>query len=319
MKEIPDTMDFEQWARDDDDGRADVRPASQWCDEVVQHFHGDRVEVQGQRTPWSKVGEQLRFRPGEVTAWAGINGHGKTGAVNFVMLGAMVDGAKVCVASLEILPVLTMRNLTRQAVGAGFPTVEAISAFHRWTDDRLWLYAHRGKLTPERMLAVVRYCRKELGIEHIVIDSLMKCGIAPDDYAGQKDFVDALCVLARDTRIHVHLVCHMKKGERETDTPDKFSVKGAGEITDLVDNVVIVFRNKRKEAQMEGETDADKLEALEALPDCTLICPKQRHYSWEGRIALWFDRKSLQLLESPKSARQYIDFSANEWRQEWKR
>jgi twinkle protein len=319
MRLIPDNIDFDAYLNDEDDGRADVRRASEWADDVVQFFHGEDEQITGQRTPWAKVDDRVRFRPGEVTLWPGINGHGKSGVVNFVMLNAMVDGGKACIASFEMKPEVTMRNLNRQATGSNTPTVEAIHGFHRWTDDRLWLYVHRGQVTPERMLAVTRYCRKELGIDHIVIDSLMKCGIAPDDYSGQKSFVDALCVLARDTGIHIHLVHHMRKGEREFDTPDKFAVKGAGEITDLVDNVLIVFRNKRKEAQMEGETDQKKLDELVNVPDSTLICAKQRHFSWEGRISLWFDRKSLQMLESPGGARRYIDFSNGQWRQEWSR
>jgi twinkle protein len=319
VRVIPDDIDFDAYLRDEQDGRADVRPASEWAEEVVKFFHSEDEQVTGQPTPWSKVEDRVRFRPGEVTLWPGINGHGKSGVVNFVMLGALVDGGKACIASFEMKPEVTMRNLNRQAVGSNIPTVEAINAFHRWTDDKLWLYAHRGQVTPERMLAVTRYCRKELGIDHIVIDSLMKCGIAPDDYTRQKNFVDQLCVLARDTGIHIHLVHHMRKGEREFDQPDKFSVKGAGEITDLVDNVLIVFRNKRKESQRESERDSKKLEELANVPDSTLICAKQRHFSWEGKINLWFDKKSLQLLESPSAPRRYIDFANSEWRNEWAR
>lgn len=319
MRMIPDNIDWEAYVSDEDDGRADVRRASEWAEDVIKFFHGEDEQVVGQRTPWSKVEERLMFRPGEVTLWPGINGHGKSGVVNFVMLNAIVDGGKACIASFEMKPEVTMRNLNRQAVGSFVPTVEAINGFHQWTDDRLWLYAHRGQVTPERMLAVTRYCRKELGIDHIVIDSLMKCGLAPDDYSGQKNFIDALCVLARDTGIHIHLVHHMRKGEREFDTPDKFSVKGAGEITDLVDNVVIVFRNKRKESQIETETDAKKIEELINVPDSTLIVAKQRHFSWEGRISLWFDKKSMQLLEHSDSPRRYIDFNNGAWKQEWAR
>jgi twinkle protein len=319
MRMIPDNIDWQAYVNDADDGRADVRPASEWAEEVVKFFHSHDEQIIGQCTPWAKVGERMMFRPGEVTLWPGVNGHGKSGVVNFVMLNAIVDGCKACIASFEMKPEVTMRNLNRQAVGSFVPTVEAINAFHRWTDDRLWLYAHRGQVTPERMLAVTRYCRKELGIDHMVIDSLMKCGLAPDDYAGQKNFVDALCVLARDTGIHIHLVHHMRKGEREFDTPDKFSVKGAGEITDLVDNVVIVFRNKRKESQVEVETDEAKLKELANVPDSTLIVAKQRHFSWEGRISLWFDKTSLQLMEHHDAARRHIDFANSEWRMGWSR
>ncbi|WP_233854059.1 AAA family ATPase [Paraburkholderia sp. HD33-4] len=319
MRLIPDNIDFAAYLEAEDDGRADVRRASEWADAVAKYFHGEEEQALGQRTPWAKVENRLMFRPGEVSLWAGINGHGKSGAAGYIMLNAMVDGGKACIASFEMAPEATMSRMCRQAAGSHLPTLELIDRFHRWTDDRLWLYNHRGKVTPDRMVAVSRYCRKELSVDHIVIDSLMKCGLAPDDYTGQKNFVDALCVLARDTGLHIHLVHHMRKGDRETDMPDKFGIKGAGEITDLVDNVLVVFRNKRKEAQLEAETDLKKLEEVALVPDSFLICAKQRHFTWEGKISLWFDKDSQQLLEHPNSARQYIDFSSNTWKQEWTR
>lgn len=316
---IPDSIDWNSYITDEDDGRADVRRASEWIDAVSKYFHGEEEQVLGQFTPWSKVQNRLMFRPGEVSLWAGINGHGKSGALGFVMLNAMVDGGRACIASFEMAPEATMSRMCRQAAGSHKPTLELIDRFHRWTDDRLWLYAHRGAVTPDRILAVSRYCRKELGVDHMVIDSLMKCGIAPDDYNGQKTFIDSLCVLARDTGLHIHLVHHMRKGERETDVPDKFGIKGAGEITDLVDNVLVVFRNKRKESQLENTADLQKISEIAQIPDSFLICAKQRHFTWEGRISLWFDKDSQQLLEGPDSARRYIDFSASAWKQQWQR
>ena len=65
-----------------------------------------------------------------------------------------------------------------------------------------------------------------------------------DDLTGQKDFVDALCTIAQDTGLHIHLVCHMRKGENEDAARLKFDIKGAGEITDLVDNILI-WKNMR--------------------------------------------------------------------------
>jgi twinkle protein len=314
---IPDNINLDDYLRDDDDGRAQVRPASEFVDGVVQLIHGEQ-EISGAATPWAKVENRLRFRPGEVTLWAGINGHGKSGLLGFVMLDALVAGARACIASFEMPPAATLARICRQAAGSSAPTVEFIERFHEWTDNKLWLYAHRGQVNAERMIAVARYCRKELNIDHFVIDSLMKCGIAPDDYGGQKNFVDALCVLARDTGLHIHLVHHVRKGDTEKTAPDKFDIKGAGEIVDLVDNALIVFRNKRKEQQLENTTDSEKPAELNRQPDTVLICDKQRHFTWEGRINLWFDRDSQQLLEHANSMPRFIDFAENKWKTPWR-
>jgi twinkle protein len=322
---IADDIDFDAYLTDDDDGRAKVRPASEFTDDVVKLIHGEQ-ENSGFATPWAKVENRLMFRPGEVSLWAGVNGHGKSGALGFVVLHSLTEGAKACIASMEMMPAATMGRMCRQAASSNMPTVEYIEKFHKWTDRRLWLYAQQGQVHGDRIIAVARYARKELGCDHFVIDSLMKCGIAPDDYTAQKNFVDALCALARDTGLHIHLVHHIRKGDTEKAAPDKFDIKGAGEITDLVDNVLIVFRNKRKENEMVKamrEKDNDKrekaMQLLDAQGDTILICEKQRHFSWEGQINLFFDKDSQQLREHTSSPGQYVDFSHGGWKQEWRR
>jgi twinkle protein len=124
----------------------------------------------------------------------------------------------------------------------------------------------------------------------------MKCVKGEDDYNGQKDFVDQVTAIARDTGMHVHLVHHMKKLEREADIPDKSDVKGTGAIADQVDNMLLVWRNKKKEV----EQQAGKMVAQDE-PDARLICCKQRNGEWEGRFALWFDPDSQQFVQSSGS------------------
>ena len=136
---------------------------------------------------------------------------------------------------------------------------------------------------------MVRYCAKEKGITHFVIDSLMKCVSGEDDYNGQKEFVDELTSIARDNGMHIHLVHHVKKPADENHKPGKYDFKGTGAITDQVDNVIAVWRNKAKEKNRE----AGKL-VSDQEPDALLICDKQRNGEWEGRIGLFFDRESQQ-------------------------
>jgi twinkle protein len=141
---------------------------------------------------------------------------------------------------------------------------------------------------------VARYCAKELGITHVFIDNLMKCVAGEDDYNGQKAFVDELCAIARDNNIHIHLVHHIKKPDRDDALPSKYDFKGTGAITDQPDNVIAVWRNKTKERNRQAKkmvSDAD--------PDAKLIVDKQRNgEGWEGHIGLWFDRHTNQFLAS---------------------
>ena len=163
-----------------------------------------------------------------------------------------------------------------------------------WTDGKMWLYDQTGTAQPNVVLGMVKYCANELGVRQIFIDSLMKCVKAEDDYNGQKMFVDELTAIARDNGIHIHLVHHIRKPADESHKPSKYDYKGTGAITDQVDNVISVWRNKAKEKKR----DEGKL-VEEKEPDALLICDKQRNGEWEGCIGLWFDRASLQYVGGP--------------------
>ena len=122
-----------------------------------------------------------------------------------------------------------------------------------------------------------------------MIDSLVKCGLsAYENLDQQKAFVDHLAQVSRDVGAHVHLVHHLRKGQSEEVPPDKLDLKGAGEIADLADNVFLVWRNKGKERKAREGQD------VSGQSDAQLMCVKQRHGEWEGKIALWYDAGSLQ-------------------------
>jgi hypothetical protein len=113
------------------------------------------------------------------------------------------------------------------------------------------------------------------------------------DYTAQKHFIDQICSIARDTGMHVHLVAHSKKKADEFSPPGKMDVKGSGSITDQVDNVITVWRNKKKEQEAEqGRFTSD--------PDALMICDKQRNGEWEGKVALWFNKESFAFHESER-------------------
>lgn len=270
-----------------------LRKASDWCEDVIQSFW----KPAGFRHPglgFSKTEHDFEIRPGEVTLWAGINGHGKSQFVGQVILNQMRFGRRICMASLEMAPARTMGRMSRQAFGAEQPAQEYIRSFHRWTDGKLWLYDHVGPCKPEIMVALIRYAADNFGIDQFVVDNLTKVVDGEDNYNAQKDFVNQLCQAAHDTGVHIHLVAHVRKGKTEKEQPGKFDVKGAGSITDMVDNVFIVWRNKGKEeAYRAGSTNYDAGE-----PDAILQLEKQRNGETEGHYRFWFHPASLQYLET---------------------
>lgn len=294
MQLIRNSIDLSAYMHGSEEEHA-VLPASSWVDDVIDHFHAP-AEAPKPKLPWLKTHADFEFREGEVTLWGGINGHGKSQMVGHAMLGLIKQGETVCIASLEMNPKLTMSRMTRQAYGANNPPRDYIRQFGAWTDDKLWIYDHMGSTNPKKMLAVIRYARDKFGVKHFVVDNLMKVVAGEDDYNAQKDFVDSLTTIAHDTGVHIHLVLHMKKGKSESDVPGKFDIKGSGAITDLVENVFIVWRNKAKEESLCGGPESE-MTGPDA-PDALLILTKQRNGEKEGRYGFWFDHSSMQYLES---------------------
>ena len=265
-----------------------------WADKVVDIARGDVVAL-GDYLPWSKTHNVIRLRPGEVSIWAGINGHGKSMLTGQVALW-LSRHSRITLASLEMKPESTLYRMTRQAAGC-LPSPEYAEQFMRRDSDKVWVYDQLDTVCSTRILGMMHYCAKKLGTKHIFIDSLMKCGLDTDDYNGQKDFVDRLCWLAKTEDIHVHLIHHIRKPQSggEGRRPNKFDVRGASEITDLVDNLFIVWRNKPKEAlKRAGAKEYDP-----SAPDAVLACEKQRLGEWEGLVKLWFHPESQQFVSQP--------------------
>lgn len=303
---LHDNIDFSVYLKETD-AKANVKPASAWIAQMLERLHKPD-QIKRVYLPWEKCQDKFQIRPGEVTLWAGQNGHGKTQVLSQVALSLMGQGERVCIASFEMKPITTLQRLARMYAGTNpfspeYQSVDGIKAlddlfteFSQWSDGRLWLYDQQGSVTADRVIGMSRYCAKELGITHVVIDSLMKCVNGEDDYNGQKSFVDELTALARDNGIHVHLIHHTRKPTNEAHLPDKHDTKGSGSITDQVDNVMMVWRNKPKEDDIKLKSHMSNRRSEH---DAVIFCRKQRNGEDEPNIALWFDRDSQQYKGDP--------------------
>lgn len=287
-------IDFEAYMRANEQDKANVKQASDYADMLMDYFNGEHG-IEGNTLPWDKTHETFRFRMGEVTLWPGINGHGKSQLLGQVVNHLLMQKEKVLIASFEMHPKRTLARMTRQAIGANSPSNEFIRDYANWLIGKLWFYEQMGTVKGDRVIAIIYYGAKELGITHFVIDSLMKCGVDSGDFNAQKVFIDKLCSAARDLNIHIHLIAHSRKGEDEYSPPNKMDVAGSMDITNQVDNVMTVWRNKAKEKLI--RTKKASPEDMHK-PDCMIICDKQRNGEWEGEIALWMDNASLRYLSS---------------------
>lgn len=283
MNVINDDIDFSEYMQETENHK--IRSACDFLPETIAAFYPPPDTSKPPKPLWEKANGKIAFRPGEVSLWAGINGHGKSMMLSQVALDLLIQNQKILILSFEMKPARQMQRMSRQAYARDVPPVEFLRQFHQWTDGKLWMYDHTGAVHWQQVLAVCRYASEKFGITHFIIDSMMKCVKGDDDYNAQKDFVNELCGFGQARLAHVHLVHHVRKGESEDKTPGKFDIKGAGAITDQVDNIFTVWRNKRAEREQSGD------------PTAILKCDKQRNGEWEGMLGFWFHPDSMQYLE----------------------
>lgn len=274
-------VDFDQYAESIHRDKASIRDASEFEDEVVDFYVGNKG-LEGATLPWEKTHGIVRLRKGEVSCWHGYNKHGKSLVLGQVVNGLALQGEKICIASLEMLPYRTLARMTRQMIGTSNPDPKYIAKYFDFANGKIFLFDQQGMVSASRICNVIEYVTNELGVTHFVLDSLMKCGINTDDLSGQKNFVDRLCAIAKDTKCHIHLVAHDRKPDDETKKPSRWGIAGSSDISNQVDNVFGVWRNVAKAGVDEKAHEEDAV----------IICDAQRNGEWIGEIKLWVDEGS---------------------------
>jgi twinkle protein len=294
-------IDVEKYLKNNDVGQK-VRIVSDWLDEITDNYINPPVNDNA-KMPWTKTQDDFNFRLGEVTLYAGGNGGGKSLITGQIALHLIKQKRKCVIASFEMKPTSTIHRMLRQFAGEFIDDpltndrekyIKGLTQrFNQFAGEHLYIYDQQGSTTPNQTIAMARYCAVELGIEHIFIDSLMKVCNAEDNFNEQKYFVDELTALARDHNVHIHLIHHIRKLQSEEIQPGKNDIKGTGAITDQVDNVFLMWRNKQKENR---KRNGEKYE--EDLPDAYLMCEKQRNGEAQEMYGLYYHQGSQQFIET---------------------
>lgn len=283
--------------------------AGQFTDDVIRLFWPPEGYQVGYRLPFQKVATKLLFRPAELTIWTGPSGHGKSQLLSHAAVAWGGQGAKVCIASLEMSPPQFLRRMVKQAGNVDRPTEPYIRRIMEWLDGWLWAFNLVGKVGIAPLLDVFEYARCRYGCDTFVIDSLMRLGIGSEDYQGQEQAVFQLVNWTVEKGVHTHLVAHSRKADTKTGgtAPETEDIKGASEIGSNAFNILGVWRDRKLEDKLKGLTErADQgdqtaraqLDEMAGMPPVLLNIAKQRSGDWEGKCGLWFSSETYQYRSS---------------------
>ena len=160
----------------------------------------------------------MKVRRKESTLITGDNGGGKSTALSYILLHlASHPGEKLCIASMEMPKVVTLWMLGAQLVGMKhLPDSQAGmskgAAALSWLNERVVIYDFLGITRWQEMLDTFRYAAEHLGCTQFMVDSVMKVGIADDDYAQQGYCASAFLDFAMKHDAHLWYVVHENKG-----------------------------------------------------------------------------------------------------------
>lgn len=280
----------------------ELLPASSYADEFYSISENKKEDSIGKILLGGYL-DGFSFRPGDISVWTGINGHGKSEILGQVLLGLMMQGQKVGVFSAELTGGRQLYRLCRQVTGEAKPKADLQRSFMAALEGVYYVFdpCAGGRVEPasiNRIIDVFTYAAKRHGVTHVVIDSLMATDV-PEDGEGalskQRAAINALSIWAKTNHAHVHLVAHPRKVKDETSAPNKMDISGSGKLTDRADNLFAVWSAGKETG--DGE------------PDGSLQLMKQRNGDLQRKTwPTWFDRASRQttIIKDIVFSRQYL-------------
>lgn len=263
-----------------------------YADRVIHLFWPAAEERQGYTLPYGKISDKFHLRPAELTLWSGASGSGKSQIISDCIPHWIKQGSRICLASFEMRGEQTLRRMCKQTGGVDRPTAQFISHILDYLDSGLLLYERVGKSGVGPLLEIFDYARAKYGCDQFVIDSLMRLGIAQDDYTGQEKAVFQIVDWTIQHNVHTHLVAHARKGEKGQGAPETEDIKGAMEIGANAFNILTVWRNRNHEELLQATQDEVTRRDLDEKPGVILNVAKQRNGDFEGKVGLWFDQET---------------------------
>jgi twinkle protein len=261
---------------------------SDFREEIHNLFENPR-SLDGLPTAWNKLTDIIKgWRPGEVTIWSGRSGAGKSTILNQHLIDVIGQGERVCIASLEMPPPRYLRWAIIQQLGVGSPPRHDVDHTLNYFNDKVFIVNINDEVKPNDLFDVFEYSARRYNVKHFIIDSLMRISLkTTDELNSQKEFASQLTSFAKKFNVHCHLVAHPRKGMKDTEIPGKVDVRGTSHLTDLVHNVIMLYR-----------PEAEEKEKNSKVPDMLMMVKKNREFGIEGNIKMKFNSETKTFKEA---------------------
>ena len=103
-------------------------------------------------------------------------------------------------------------------------------------------------------------------------------------YGEQKNFVNHLADLVKEYKCHIHLVAHPRKAKTDDYESDKTDVAGSGDITNIADNVFLVYRYSEEQIVKRKAAGKESYDSF-------LEVKKNREHGELGKLGFYFNKE----------------------------
>lgn len=202
---------------------------------------------------------------GELTVMSGLNASGKTSWLDCLALNVVQKGYKVGIWSGEMQDWRFQGWLNQMAAGKNFvKKKEGFDNYYytpsqycdkisEWLDGKLFLYNNSYGQRWAQLFGDIKDLVEKEGVHLIVLDNLAALDISDYDgekYSKQTKFILDLKDYAKQTNIHVIMVCHPRK---ENYFLRKESISGTADLTNIADNLFLIHRVGKDFEKRAGE------------------------------------------------------------------
>jgi len=243
-------------------------------------------------------------RGGEVTAWAGDTGSGKTSAMLTVAAESIHQNESVFVYSGEMRkakvrywselvmagPEILVSHYSERT-GRDYYEVDSrkLTLIRDWYADFYYLYDVLGGTTEDTLFDAASMAARRFGCKTFVFDNLMMLTMDATEknyLRRQASFVGKAKEFAEKYDVHIHLITHNRKPNDSMPRPTRGSIEGTQQIANLVDNILAWYRVPEHQKK-------DDLDAVDAL----LYVFKIRDSGEPAVLKFNFDKSSKRLFE----------------------
>ena len=200
----------------------------------------------GIKLPWLSTHDNFRLGDGQLTVLAGENGSGKSTLASQILVDVAANH-DVLMMSLEMDASDVTSMMAKQWSGKDEIALGDYKSFVLDCDDHVWTLENPTEITPQRVLGAL-WQAADIGVKFVVLDNL-QCVNLSTKYDDEKIFIVDIASVAKVTGIHILMVHHTRKSQADQGNirPTRDRVLGSGAITNIAQNVILVWANEERQ------------------------------------------------------------------------